>query len=247
MSILGLVSVSFRNLTIEEIITEVKKLNLTHIEWGSDIHAPVLAYENADKICKLCKESGISVSYGTYFRFGKNPVEEIRDYIKTAKTLGAKILRVWCGVKGHAEYTEEELNNIYDDCKKASLIAQQEGVILATECHNWTLTDCKESAIKLLNAVNSPSFKTFWQPNQFKTFEENLDYAKAVAKNTITVHCFNWKDSEKRPLLNAINEWKAYASCFNNDTPFLLEFMPDDSLQSLRVEANTLNNIIRGR
>ena len=32
----GLVSISFRKHTVEEIIREVRRCGLTHIEWGSD-------------------------------------------------------------------------------------------------------------------------------------------------------------------------------------------------------------------
>ena len=37
---LGLVSVSFRGHTPREILEEMKKVGLSCIEWGSDVHAP---------------------------------------------------------------------------------------------------------------------------------------------------------------------------------------------------------------
>lgn len=36
----GLVSISFRNHSPEEIISEAAKCHLHSIEWGSDVHAP---------------------------------------------------------------------------------------------------------------------------------------------------------------------------------------------------------------
>ena len=90
----GLVSVSFRPYSIEEIISAAKAQNLTHIEWGSDIHAPYSNEENLKKIAALCKENSITCSYGTYFRFGQTPMEELEKYIAAAKVLGADILRV---------------------------------------------------------------------------------------------------------------------------------------------------------
>ena len=74
----GLVSVSFRTLSVEEIIAAAKITNLTHIEWGSDIHAPHFALERLQHISSLCQENGISCSYGTYFRFGRDSVERGR-------------------------------------------------------------------------------------------------------------------------------------------------------------------------
>lgn len=37
---LGLCSITFRDKTVDEVITLVKKADLDAIEWGSDIHVP---------------------------------------------------------------------------------------------------------------------------------------------------------------------------------------------------------------
>ena len=241
----GLVSVSFRKHTIEEIITAVKAQNLTHIEWGSDVHAPYSDLKKLQKISALCKENDITCSYGTYFRFGQTPIEELPNYIAAAKILGANILRVWCGTKSSKEYTMVERNEIYQQCRQAAKLAEKEGVVLCTECHNWTLTDDKDSALALFQAVNSPAFQTFYQPNQFKSIQENIAYAKAVASFTKTVHVFNWEKENKYPLSQAIDTWKEYLSCFSDDLPCLLEFMPGDTLEELSTESRSLFKILK--
>ncbi len=241
----GLVSVSFRPHSVEEIVAAAKAQNLTHIEWGSDIHAPVSDLKKIEYIATLCKENGISCSYGSYFKFGQTPLSELPAYLKAASILGTDIMRVWCGIKSSKEYTRVELNALYDDCKRASELAQKAGVILCTECHNWTLTDEKESALALFDEVNSPAFQTFWQPNQFKTIEENIAYAKAVAPITKTVHVFAWEKENRYPLSKHETIWKEYLSHFKQDTPCLLEFMPDNNLSSLQTEANSLFKILK--
>lgn len=240
----GLVSVSFRSLSVEEIIAAAKLTNLTHIEWGSDIHAPHFALQTLEHISALCKDNAISCSYGTYFRFGRDNVEELRPYIQAAKILNAKMLRVWCGTKGSNEYSRFELNQIYADCKAAATLAEQEGVILGLECHNWTLTDTKESALALMQAVDSPAFQMFWQPNQFKSVEENLEYAKLLAPYVICIHAFNWEQDKKYPLALARETWEKYLQKFDKTIPVLLEFMPDDKIESLQEERNALHDII---
>lgn len=240
----GLVSVSFRPLCAEEIIAAAKLTNLTHIEWGSDIHAPQFNLQALQHISELCKDNNISCSYGTYFRFGRDNVEELLPYIRAAKLLNAKILRVWCGMKASNEYTVSELNAIYADCKTAAKLAEEEGVVLGLECHNWTLTDTKESALALMNEVNSPAFKMFWQPNQFKSVEENVAYAKLLSPYVICVHAFNWEGDKKYPLARAKDIWKEYLYHLNNDIPVLLEFMPDDKVETLRIESKSLYAIL---
>ena len=56
----GLVSISFRGHTPEEILTAMAQAGLGCIEWGSDVHAPCGDVENIEKIVK-------NVLNGQYF------------------------------------------------------------------------------------------------------------------------------------------------------------------------------------
>ena len=67
----GLVSVSFRDHSPEEILFAMQQARLTCIEWGSDVHAPCADGKALDKLVSLQKKYGITCcSYGTYFRLG---------------------------------------------------------------------------------------------------------------------------------------------------------------------------------
>ena len=46
----GLVSISFRGHTPEEILKAMAQAGLDRIEWGSDVHAPCGDVENLEKI-----------------------------------------------------------------------------------------------------------------------------------------------------------------------------------------------------
>lgn len=248
---LGLVSVSFRNYCPEEVINATKAAGLTCIEWGSDVHAPCTDEIQLKKIAAMQQLAGISCcSYGTYFRLGQDDISELHQYIQAAKCLGTNILRLWCGTKGSKDYSEEELVKLYADCRFAARIAEQNGVILCMECHNNTLTDLKESALALMKAVNSPSFRMYWQPNQFCATGENLAYARLLAPYTYHVHVFNWSCLDggilrKSPLSEALETWKAYIKQLPGNHTMLLEFMPDDNINSLRKEAEALRSIVR--
>ena len=109
----GLVSVSFRGLSPEEVIALCKQNGLSRIEWGSDIHVPPTDPENATRVAKLQGEAGIvTSSYGTYFRLGVHKTEELAAYIKTAKLLGTDILRIWGGEKNFEDLTPEEWDHL---------------------------------------------------------------------------------------------------------------------------------------
>ena len=82
---LGLVSVSFRPFAPEEILKAMANTGLTCIEWGSDVHAPYNNVEKLNQIVSLQKQYGITCcSYGTYFRLGETPIEELPGYIAAA-------------------------------------------------------------------------------------------------------------------------------------------------------------------
>lgn len=238
---LGLCSISFRKNTPEEILQAMKEAGLSVIEWGSDVHCPP---EKAGEIALLQRRYGITCcSYGTYFRLGVTPVEELKDYIEAAKVLGCEMLRLWCGDKNSQDFTENEKKALFAACKAAAEIAEAERVTLCMECHNKTYTNTKEAALELMEAVESQHFRMYWQPNQHRSREENLEYAKLLAPYTTNIHVFNWKGKEKYPLREAKELWRAYLSCFEGERALLLEFMPDDRITSLGTEAAALKEM----
>lgn len=241
---LGLVSISFRGHTPGEILEAMKKSGLQFIEWGSDVHAPP---ERAAQIAALTRDAGIQCcSYGTYFRLGANPIGELNSYITAAKTLGTNILRLWCGGKNSDDFTPEEKAELFETCRAAAKVAEESGVVLCMECHNNTFTNRKEAALELMQAVNAPHFQMYWQPNQFRTEAENLAYATLLAPYTQVVHVFNWEARARLPLKEAAQVWKKYLSCFPREVPCLLEFVPDDKLETLGKEARALQEIVYG-
>lgn len=244
---LGLTSISFRTEGLESIIEETKKAGLSCIEWGSDIHAPCNDRERLAEIVRLQKEADILCSsYGTYFRLGSNHLYELQSYIDAAKMLRTNILRLWCGDKSSQKYTSEEKKVLFETCRKAALIAEKNDVILCMECHNNTLTDEIGPALALMEAVNSPHFRMYWQPNQFKSEADNREYARQIAPYTQNIHVFNWKADKKYSLGSAIHTWKEYLSYFSGDQTLLLEFMPDNHIESLVHEAAALKEIAGG-
>ena len=243
----GLVSVSFRNLSCKEILTLMKETDLHYVEWGSDVHAKPDDIETLKSISSMQKDFDIKCSsYGTYFRIGVNDTEEIYDYINAAKILGTNVLRLWCSDKSSFDFDEEQKAKFFEECKRLSQIAKDENVILCMECHTNTFTDDMNSSLQLMEAVNSPNFRMYYQPNQYKTEDENLIYAQKISPYTVNIHVFNWKEKEKYPLSDAKDIWTKYLSNFEGEKMLLLEFMPDGKPESLTQEANTLREIIGG-
>ena len=198
----GLVSISFRDYSPERIMAEAAKCNLQSIEWGSDIHAPCHDMDRLKNLALLQKQHGISCcSYGTYFRLGYSSLEELPQYIHAAKILGTKILRIWAGRKKASDCTAEERVFFLDQCKKAAAVAQAHDVILCLECHRRSYTETREGALELMEAVNSPHFRMYWQPNPDISVEENISYIRALRE---------YRSEERRVGKECRSRWSPY-------------------------------------
>lgn len=242
---LGLVSISFRKNSVIEILEAMKKAGLFYIEWGSDVHAPCDDIDKLKEIAILQKEFGITCSsYGTYFRLGENKLEDLQGYIDAAKILGTNILRLWCGTKSAFDMSDDEKANLFEECKAAESIARQNGVILCMECHKRTFTEGCDDVVSLMKYINSENFKMYWQPFQWQSTDQNIENAKKIAPYTQNIHVFNWENQNKFPLDQAHDTWRAYLENFPRPRTLLLEFMPNNTLEELTFEANTLKKIV---
>ncbi|MBQ7378625.1 MAG: sugar phosphate isomerase/epimerase [Clostridia bacterium] len=241
----GLVSVSFRAHTPREILCAMRDAGLSCIEWGSDVHAPCQDAARLDELVALQSEFGIfCCSYGTYFRLGVTPIAELEAYILAAKRLGTDILRLWCGTKSGADMTEGEITDLLANCRAAAEIAEKHGVTLCTECHMNTFTERPEDALWLMQAVNSSHFRTYWQPFQWRTVEQNFHYLRTLLPYVTHLHVFQWKQNERYSLCDGMDEWQGYLALLDAPHTLLLEFMPDDKLDTLCAEAKALRAII---
>ena len=82
----GLVSVTFRKLSVEEIIGLCKACGLEEIEWGGDIHVPLGDLDAAGKARRLTRQAGLNVAcYGSYVRMTR---EERPLFPRLAATAG---------------------------------------------------------------------------------------------------------------------------------------------------------------
>ena len=243
----GLVSVSFRQSSVDEIISLVKESNLSLIEWGGDVHVPVGDIENAKIVGEKTRNANLQIAaFGSYFKVGVNKLDEINRVIDTAKALGTNVIRIWGGNKNSFEFTQDEYNHLVAECKEICDIALEKGVTLTLECHNNTVTDDYKASLKFLADVKRENLKMYWQPNQFRSEEYNIEAAKALSPYTVNVHVFHWIGNEKLPLKDGEDIWRKYFEIFKEyNCGFLLEFMHDGKTETLKETATVLNNLLK--
>ena len=246
----GLCSVSFRGLSVEEIVEAVKAAGLDGIEWGGDVHVPHGDVEKAKYVAKLMADADLeTLSYGTYYYPGDHVVENFKGVIDCALALGTKIIRVWAGSKELCTVTDEYRAKIIADTRAICDMAKPYGLTVAYEYHGWTLTETLESALQSYKEVNKENFRLYWQPSIFIGCEENVEALKAVMPYCCNLHMFYWNDKyERKTLEEGKADVKAYLDLANTNPEIygvMLEFILDDSIEQMKKDAALLNELAK--
>jgi 3-dehydroshikimate dehydratase len=253
----GLVSISFRALSPQEIVNLCVQSHLEGIEWGGDVHVPHGDTSMAREVAKMTRDEGLEIAaYGSYYRCdGALPFERV---LESALELGAPLIRVWAGNSGSDAVDADELAsvmaNLYDACE----MAQSAGVGIVTEYHGGTLMDTRESARETLEGVGHPNLKTLWQPLRRGAglnakITENVEDLRDVAPYLANVHVYEWREIEagkmKRFSLQKSAQWPRYIEelkKIEGDRWMLLEYVTDDMEEILGREAAALRSLIDG-
>lgn len=246
----GLTSITFRQLTVDEIIALVKKSGLDGIEWGGDVHVPPASPELAAEVAKKCADAGVKVlSYGSYWKC--TDIESFDGVLESAKALGAPIIRIWVGTLSPDKADDAEFARIVGVIRAAAKKAAAEGVGIAFEYHRNTLTQTLESAVRLLDAIPEENVTTYWQPNPDITFEEQLREIDAVAPRLSYLHAFAWEVGNVRyPLSHAAAKWTAYfdhakKAPGSDSRAVLIEFVVGDKPEQYLEDAKTLKELTK--
>ena len=135
----GLTSVTFRQKSIDQIISITRQAGLTGIEWGGDIHLPPGEIQLAAETAKKTHAARLEVlSYGSYYHGGET--EDFQAVLATAKALGAPVIRVWAGHSTYEESTPEEFTALAKRFAQAAELASKENIRVSFEYHRGTYT-----------------------------------------------------------------------------------------------------------
>ncbi len=243
----GLCSVSFRLLSVEEIIRQVKENGLNCIEWGGDVHVPVNDTENAERVRKLTLEAGLKIlSFGSYYKC--ESAEGFEAVSKAAELLGARIIRIWAGTKDAEQYSQEEFSRLISVVRQCADIAKTRKQSLAFEFHFGTYNNSPTNAKRLLKAVDRENVKTYWQPMYWRDYESNegeidinVKSIKELYDDIVGVHIYGWKKYQRFPLVEYLEKWKAYDKALP-DTNGYLEFFLNDKIEQFMEDAKVLRD-----
>ena len=239
----GLVSISFRALTPEQIISAVKDSGLQAIEWGSDVHVPAGDTDAAKKVRAMTEAAGLKMpEYGSYHRIGTSAGEKITDTVSSAHILGTPIVRLWAFDRSCRDMTTEQ----YQTAVNAAIAICKENpdITFCLECHNNTVTEEYHDTLRFLQDVGCENLQMFWQPNQFRDHAYNIEALKALLPYIHSAHVFAWEGTSRFPLAAHTDRWTDYLNILKTSEKetiaLMLEFVHDDKPESLAPTAETL-------
>ena len=96
----GLTSITFRQLTVEQIVELVQQSGLDGIEWGGDVHVKPGEEALAREVGDRTRQAGLQVlSYGSYLHVDgpEHIAEDFKPVLQSALALSAPVIRVWPG------------------------------------------------------------------------------------------------------------------------------------------------------
>lgn len=244
----GLVSITFRQKSPQEIIRLCEETDLQGVEWGSDVHVPHGDLSKARQVRRWCEGAGLQiVAYGSYYYTGHSEEElNFAKVLETARELGAPLIRTWAGEMDAQDADEKYFQNIVEESQRMGDLANAMNIQLAYEFHGKTINNSAAASKVLFDAIDHPAWQTLWQLLSIETIphEESL---QSVLPRLANLHVYHWENFNNRfPLADGFAEWQKYFSIANDGVPrwALLEFVKDDDPANLGEDAAVLHQLL---
>jgi len=248
----GLCSVTFRGKLVGEIIELTQRSKLAAIEWGGDVHVPpVTPLSRLEEIRRQTEDAGLLVSsYGSYYtvleaQTGHAPsFDEVMD---VAESLDTNTIRIWSGGGDSKDADVSTFQQAADRAIELADAAAERKLTLAFEYHRGGLTDTVESTLRLLDLINKPNVKCYYQTDQAPDSARAVSEITRLLPHLLNVHCFYYRQGERLLLEEGVSFWQSLvetlkASGFTGH--LLLEFVKDDAEGNFLRDAATLRDIL---
>jgi len=256
MLIPGLVSVTFRTKTADEIISLCHAAHLQAVEWGENSHVFAGNVQLSREIAQKTADAGLAVeAYGSYYKLGQGM--DFIPVLESASALQAPLIRIWAGTKPSAEVDDSLLKSLASEASEISARAADKGIKVVLEWHKNSLTDTNASAKHFLEAADSPNLYCLWQPTAALTEQEKYDGLAWLAGRECTrfgqrlanIHVYYWKNGVRAPLQDGIPYWKNYLSALKEHAEtryMMLEFVMGDTDEQFMKDAGILLQLCKG-
>jgi 3-dehydroshikimate dehydratase len=257
----GLCSITFRQLSVQQIADLVQKAGIAAVEWDSDIHVKPGDIGAAQEALRITTEAGLEVSsYGSYYNVldSEGNPGDFAPVLDSALALGTNTVRIWPGELPSEVATPEYRSKFVEKVRLDLDAAAAQSVRLALEFHVNSLADSNAAALALLEEVNHSNLYTYWQPMYWIA---DTDYRfqglQQMAGRVLNLHVFHWlfhpyrggwsQNIDRRPLADGVVDWSKYLSVdlAPGDHYALMEFARNDDPEQFKVDAAALKSWLK--
>lgn len=251
---LGLVSKTFNDLSVHEVLNIMKENALNVIEWSGDVHVPPDNLEHARHVAELTRQAGIEiVQYGSYYRLceHENIYEGFMPVMDTAEALGTDTIRVWAGSVASEKADDEYIERFISELELLSDLAAERGMSITFEYHAHTIFDSYMIAMDILLALDRKNVYINWQPGTGVSLLFCVFELKCLIKFVKNAHVFCCAVSgedmriEHRALIEGKDDWRQFVNVLNGkDRSLLMEFVVDNSPAQLAEDVKVMRDIL---
>ncbi len=250
---LGLCTIAFQEKPLEEVIDIAADYGFDGIEvWGKPPHIPT-EYDEAHvrNIKNMAQQKGLEISaYGSYV----DPLMHLhQQYFENAfivaKELGTNLIRIWSGGGPSKSITPTDKRLIQFRMVSLAQWANFRSIVLGLEMHNNHLTDSVDSILELIESINMPSLKTYYQPLSRYDADEPHTAAQRLADHVVNIHAQNFDDNGKAcAIADGVVDYTKIVETLNGtgyDGYINVEFVHgDNKLEALQRDRDYLASLI---
>ncbi len=207
----GITSIAFEKMSVDEILSEMKQNQLTAVEWSEQHVVPGETAE-ADRICqKLNEANATAVSYRVSFCPLRQTDDEFLDILKTAKALGTDTVTLNAAPRLSEGEDTDGLLAFAQAAARLADIAEAENFRLCFSCAGGTLLDTYVHITHFMEIVDRKNVFINWQPNRTSSLIYNIYELKMLVPFIHLAYVLYAEASEEcTHIIEGKDEWQQY-------------------------------------
>ena len=167
--------------------------------------------------------------------------------LDAAQALGTKVIRIWCG-GGDSDKADDALfEQAARRTQDLADLAAEHGMILAFEFHRGGLTDTAPTAIRLLQIIDRPNVKTYYQVYDRGGAIAPQEELRQLLPYLQNVHCHHSVDGNRCLVEEGRELWTGLMDVLkenDHDAFVLIEFTLDNTPDNFLRDAAALRGMI---
>lgn len=242
----GLCTISSKERDVEDVVELAGEAGYDGVEvWGRD-HVNDGSEAVCSAIVEAADASDLEIPvYGSYLRCGTDEfADDLDRELAIARRLDADLIRVWAGRQEYEEHDPEYWERVVGDLERLTDRAADYGVGVTVEKHAGTLTNTREGARRLIEAVDDDRCGLNYQPGFSVPKAEIEREASELAALSNNLHVQAVREcggSHRCPLSEAFYDLETVLEPFSDagfDGYANVEFVADERPYPEAIEAD---------